>query len=138
METTVEQTATCAQADGDAQPVLLVEDDQQVQHVLRCSLEDDGVPVETAANGRQALAAATRCHPGVVVLDLGASHQEGLRMATELRAICGPDIPLVVITADQHAPRQAQQIDAAAYFYKPFPLVGVVNCVRYLLQSHPH
>jgi DNA-binding response OmpR family regulator len=117
-------------------PVLLVEDDQQAQCVLRCSLEDGGIPVETADDSTQALDVAGRRRPGVIVLDIGASRQESARLATALRAICGPNVPLVVIASDEHAPERAQQINATAYFYKPFPLTGVLNCVRYLRHAH--
>jgi two-component system KDP operon response regulator KdpE len=123
------------QDDPAETPVLLIEDDRQAQQVLRCSLEDGGIPVETAADTSQALDAASRHRPGVIVLDLGISRQESTRIATALRAVCGPNVPIVIISSDEHAPERAQQADAAAYFYKPFPLRGVLNCVRYLLHD---
>ena len=118
-------------------PVLVVEDDRQVRQVLQLALEDEGVVVETAADGQQALTVASAHPPAIIVLDLMLPRKDGVEVAHELRSLCGRDIPIIMITAASQATEKARQMDAVAYFYKPFPLEGVLSCVQYLLQ-HRH
>jgi DNA-binding response OmpR family regulator len=104
-----------------------------VRHVIRSALEEEGLTVETAADGRQALDQATRRRPRLVILDMGLPRLDGAGLAAALRAIYGDGLPLLVITADGHVVDKARRVGARAYLAKPFDLDDLAAAVRQVL-----
>jgi len=114
-------------------PILVVDDDPQLRHVIRLTLEEEGLTVETAADGHQALARATRYRPRLVVLDMGLPRLDGAALAVELRAILGQSLPLLVISADGNIVEKARRVGARAYLAKPFELDALAAAVQQML-----
>ena len=81
-------------------------------------MEDEGLDVDLASNGREALAHATRFPPALVVLDMMLPDVNGEDLARTLRERLGPDLPILVITADGHAADKARRSGAFAYLEK--------------------
>src|SRR6202035_821819 len=77
--------------------VLIIEDDQAIQHVLRMLFEANGfraVVAGTAARGEQ----DARLHrPDIVVVDLGLPDRDGLEVITGIRA--WSPVPILVLSA---------------------------------------
>jgi DNA-binding response OmpR family regulator len=117
-------------------PILVVDDDPQLRHVIQLALEEEGLAVETAADGRQALDQATRRRPRLVILDMGLPLLDGAGFAAELRAIYGDGVPLVVITADGHVVEKAHRVGARAHLAKPFELDDLAAAVQQVLGGH--
>jgi DNA-binding response OmpR family regulator len=111
-------------------PVLVVDDDAELRQSLRWTLEDEGLVVETAADGGEAVAHASRRPPALVVLDYGLPDGSGEAVAARLRARCGEALPILVVTADGNAPAKAARAGAFAYLHKPFDLEQLVALVR--------
>jgi DNA-binding response OmpR family regulator len=114
-------------------PILVVDDDPQMRHVIQSALQEEGLTVETAADGRQALDRARRRRPRLVILDMGLPLLDGVGLAAELRALYGDGVPLVVITADGHVVEKARRVGARAYLAKPFELDGLSAAVQQAL-----
>jgi DNA-binding response OmpR family regulator len=117
-------------------PILVVDDDPQLRHIIRLALEEEGLAVETAADGRQALDQASRRRPRLVILDMGLPLLDGAGFAAELRAIYGDGVPLVVITADGHVVEKADRVGARAHLAKPFELDDLAAAVQQVLGGH--
>ncbi len=115
-------------------PILVVDDDPEVCHMIRWALEEEGLAVDTAADGRQALEQATRRRPRLVILDMGLPLLDGDKLAAELRAIYGDGVPLVLITADGHLVEKARRVGARAYLAKPFELDDLCAAVQDALE----
>ena len=120
---------------GEA-PILVVDDDPQFRYMIRWALEEDGLVVETAADGRQALEQATRRRPCLVILDMGLPLLSGEVLAAELQAIYGEEIPVVVISADGHVVDKARRVGARWYLAKPFELDELLGAVQGVLSEH--
>ena len=69
--------------------VLLVEDNPDARATTAQSLRDMGYRVEVASDGHEALAAAARMLPDVVILDIGLPHLDGYAVATALKQRTG-------------------------------------------------
>jgi DNA-binding response OmpR family regulator len=110
--------------------VLVVDDDPDVRQVLRWALEDAGFEVLIARDGPTALAQAEVQHPGVVVLDHGLPNEDGARVATGLREVCGPELPILILTADGSAADKAQRAGAYGFLHKPFDDDALIAAVR--------
>ncbi len=112
-------------------PILVVEDDANVLQTIRWALEDDGLLVETAGTGRQALVQAAHHRPALVVLDMGLPLIDGDGVAVGLRALQNgnSEIPVLVVTADGHAAAKAQRIGAVGFLSKPFEIEHLLTAV---------
>jgi two-component system, cell cycle response regulator DivK len=80
--------------------ILLVEDNQDNQDLMRFLLERNGYEVVTALNGKQALVSARQEQPDVVLMDLTMPEMNGWEAAAAMKA--DPvlaHIPLIAVTA---------------------------------------
>jgi DNA-binding response OmpR family regulator len=110
--------------------VLVVDDDPHVGASLHWALEDEGLAVETAADGREALERAAARPPALVLLDLTLPVLDGYDAARALRAAHGAALPILVITGDGQAPEKAARVGAYAYVRKPFDVGDLLATVR--------
>ena len=129
------------QGSSDADPsmpeelILVVEDDLHVRQTIQWALEDEGLPVETASDGRQALEWASRQRPGLVILDMGLPIIDGFGVAAGLRAAYGDSVPILTVTADGRAAEKARRVGAVDFLHKPFEIDALINAVRRALDS---
>jgi CheY-like chemotaxis protein len=110
--------------------VLLVEDDPDLREIERLLLGEAGYRVETAAEGREALAVVEREQPALILLDMRMPGMDGTTFAHELHARHGHSIPLVVVTAAEDARGQARRVEAEGYLGKPFDVDTMLAAVE--------
>lgn len=65
--------------------ILVVDDERHIVDLVRLYLERDGFAVVSAGNGDEALAAAARHDPDLVILDLMLPGRDGFDVCRELR-----------------------------------------------------
>ena len=104
--------------------LLIVEDDPGLQSQMRWCFE--GVSVATAANEREAIAAARRHAPNVITLDLGlppdpGGTSVGFKLLTELRGLL-PGAKVIVITGRDEHQHAVRAIAEGAYDYYQKPI----------------
>ena len=109
--------------------ILVVDDEPGIVQFVGAALEDEGYDVTTAADGRQAVAAAERSRPDLVVLDMMLPRLQGDGVAREIRRLHG-EIPIVLITADTAAREKAARMGAFACLPKPFDLDSLLQAVH--------
>lgn len=121
-----------------SEPVLVVDDDPALRQTIRWTLEADGFPVVSAAGAAQAVEAAQRERPALVLLDYGLPDGDGSTVAQALRThFLGNPPPIIVITADGRAAEKAARAGAAAYLHKPFDLDDLLGSIRRVLRGSP-
>jgi DNA-binding NtrC family response regulator len=101
--------------------VLVVDDEANMQAVMRLILEGAGYEVHTAESGEQALAYAQNPNLDVVVTDLRMPGMGGEEFIARLRHE-RPDVPLIVVTAHGTISSAVRAIrdGAADFLSKPF------------------
>ncbi len=115
---------------------LVVDDDDGVRYTLAGILEDEGVEVEQAADGEEAL---DKLRPGgfhLVVTDLRMPRMDGLALLDRIRQEALA-LEVVVLTAhgsERHAV-EAMKKGAFDYFRKPFEPDELVVAVRRAIRS---
>lgn len=77
--------------------ILVADDDPDVRHVLRISLQAEGYEVETVPNGERAMQAHDKRPTDVLITDLFMPERDGLETARHFRAR-SPGIWIVVIS----------------------------------------
>jgi DNA-binding response OmpR family regulator len=114
--------------------ILVAEDDDALRETLAEIFKLEGYVVEEASDGWQALVAAIRTPPSLVLLDMRMPILNGWEFARELEAR-GLDVPIVVMTAAEAASEVAEEIDAEDWVGKPFNLEELLSAVRTALAS---
>jgi two-component system chemotaxis response regulator CheY len=112
--------------------VLIVDDDPNLLEVTRFVIESEGMAVETARNGQEALA-FLRHHrlPGLVLLDLMMPVMSGWEFLSEVaKDPLLKAIPVVVLTAVEHA----QAPGAVGILRKPMDLGTLIRVVEHYLH----
>ncbi len=120
--------------------VLVVDDEPGIQRALTSALEARGHHVMAATTGAEALAAATRRSPDVVILDLGLPDIDGIEVCRRLRQ--WSEVPIIVLTAEGSEHRKVEALDEGAddYVTKPFSTPELLARVRVALRHRraPH
>lgn len=120
---------------GDERPILVVDDDPKIVHLVRTYLEREGHRVTAAHDGRSALASMALDPPALVVLDLMLPEVDGISV---LRAIRRRDAtPVVVLSARGAARDRIEGLEEGAddYVPKPFSPAELVLRIRRLLRT---
>ena len=117
--------------------VLVVDDEHDVQALVRLVLERQGYDVEAASDGREALVKIGAQRPDLVVLDLMMPELDGWGVLEHLR---GTDAPprVVLLSAYAHDPQTRQRgADAGAWacLGKPFKLPELITTCEQALRA---
>ena len=117
--------------------ILVIEDDQSMRWVLEKSLTKEGYSVISSPDGRSGLAAAAEAPPDLVILDILMPDMDGLTVLRKLKE-SRPQIPVIIITAQNIMTHAVEAMRRGAYDYlpKPFDIPVLVDRVsRGLAQS---
>ena len=116
------------------QTVLVVDDEEAIAEAVRARLESEGYRVVVAADGAQALDAAEREQPDLVVLDLMLPGMDGLEVCKRLQR--DRWVPVLMLTArTEEADKVAGfAVGADDYLTKPFSLRELAVRVRAILR----
>lgn len=113
--------------------VLLVEDTEDNRLMMRKLLEMSGFQVVEAINGKEAVEAASRVRPQIILMDLSLPFIDGLAATRQIRRLPGmSEVPIVAVSAHDTADFHSDALNAGcnAYITKPidYPeLEGIVN-----------
>ncbi|HET7636642.1 MAG TPA: response regulator [Candidatus Limnocylindria bacterium] len=113
----------------DGRPILVVDDDEAILHIVADVLRFEGYRVETALDGAQALQVVERSSPRLVLLDMRMPLLDGWGFARVLRER-GIHLPILVMTAARDAAGWAAEIGAEGYLAKPFDIAELLDAVR--------
>ncbi len=125
---TVAKTAT-------KQRVLVVDDEENVSHLVSSALRFDGFETITADNGNSALAAVAEQDPDLLVLDVMMPGLDGFGLLNKLRA-AGSQVPVIFLTARDGASDRVKGLRAGAddYVVKPFSVEELLARVHAVLR----
>lgn len=114
--------------------VLVVDDEPQIQRVLRPSLTASGYEVREAATGREALAAVRDHSPDLIILDLGLPDMDGKEVLRKLRILTRT--PVIVLSARDRESEKIAALDLGAddYVEKPFAMGELLARMRTALR----
>ena len=115
--------------------VLVVDDEENICALLSATLRLTGFEVEIARDAAEALRAAARFEPDLVILDVMLPDMDGFAVAKRLRA-AGRDLPVLFLTARDAVRDRVTGLTVGGddYVTKPFDLEEVVLRVQAILR----
>lgn len=119
--------------------ILLVEDDVDIQKVVRMSLKLRGVKdILVAEDGEECLAVVAGLQPDVILLDVMMPKMDGYETCRRLKA--NPetrDIPVIFLTAkaQQFEIKRGMEEGARGYLLKPFDPMTLHDQIVALLNQ---
>ncbi|MEA2334499.1 MAG: two-component system, OmpR family, response regulator [Solirubrobacteraceae bacterium] len=121
--------------DAEGRRVLVVDDEPNLAEVVTMALRFNGFTVETAATGREALAAVSRFKPHLMVLDVMLPDMEGFEVASRLGAQRA-GVPIIFLTARDATEDKVRGLSGGGddYMTKPFSLEELVARIRTILR----
>lgn len=117
--------------------ILIVDDEPDILEFVGYNLRREGYEVHTASNGREAVAAAGRIDPHLVVLDVMMPEMDGLetcRMIRTHKAL--KSVPVIFLTAKGEEESQigAFEVGADDYIVKPVHVKVLMSRIRAVLK----
>jgi two-component system cell cycle response regulator DivK len=121
--------------DGSQPLVLVVEDFEDNRFMMRRLLEMSGYRVVEAVNGNQAVEAAAREEPDIILMDLSLPQLDGLAATRRIREQQGARrVPIVAVSAHDSADFHAEALAAGCneYVTKPIDFDQLVDLLSRL------
>lgn len=121
----------------DGIKILLVDDEPDILEIVAYNLKNEGYQIFTASNGYQALEAAKKIVPDLILLDIMMPEMDGIETCEKIRAIKNLENTIIAfLTARSEDYSQVAGFDAGAddYITKPIKPKLLVSKVKSLLR----
>ena len=117
--------------------ILVVDDDPNVQRLLRVTLKQEGFEVIVAGDGVEGLRLWEAESPALILLDVTLPRQDGYQVATKIRETesSGTHVPIIMLTAEKEVEQKVRGLRAGAddYLVKPFHQAELLARMKSLL-----
>lgn len=116
--------------------ILVVDDENYIQHVVSLKLSNAGFDVMTASDGEEGLSMAREHHPDLIITDYQMPFLTGLEMCQRLKDDpATATIPVIMLTARGFAldDDDLKSVNIQQCLGKPFSPRDLVNCVGSIL-----
>jgi DNA-binding NarL/FixJ family response regulator len=118
-------------------PILVADDDREYRTQIARLLERVGYATETAQTGREALDAARRLKPALVMLEVNLPEVSGYEVCRQIRDTFGTDVAVFFLSADRTEPNDRVAgllLGADDYIVKPFEADELLARIRSALR----
>lgn len=115
--------------------VLVIDDEAPIRKFLRISLGAQSFDVIEAGNAAEALSAARKREPDIILLDLGLPDTDGKDLIIALRAVTAAPIIVLSVRAEEAEKIAALDAGASDYVTKPFALGELTARIRAQLRD---
>ena len=114
--------------------VLIVEDDRNIQELLRMYLEKEGYAVTVAGDGGQGLSKFRSIKPDLVLLDVMMPVMDGWAVCKAIRA--DSQVPIIMLTAKGETDDKVAGLKSGAddYVTKPFEMKELLARIEAVLR----
>jgi pilus assembly protein CpaE len=117
--------------------ILVVDDDPNVQRLLRVTLKQEGFEVIVAGDGAEGLRLWEVESPALILLDVTLAKLDGYEVATKVREAegTGTHVPIIMLTAEREVEQKVRGLRAGAddYLVKPFHQAELLARMKSLL-----
>ena len=114
--------------------ILVVDDEKLIVKGIRFSLEQEGMEVDCAYDGQEALECAKKCEYDLVLLDVMLPKMDGFEVCQQIREFS--DMPIVMLTAKSEDMDKILGLEYGAddYITKPFNILEVKARIKAIMR----
>ena len=114
--------------------VLVVDDEKLIVKGIRFSLEQEGMEVDTAYDGEEALEKAKEREYDIILLDIMLPKMDGLQVCQQIREFS--NVPIIMLTAkgDDMDKIMGLEYGADDYITKPFNILEVKARIKAIMR----
>ena len=124
--------------------ILLAEDNEANREIVRVILKDEGITIEEACNGQEAVDMVKSSAPGyydLVLMDIQMPVMDGYEATKEIRRLPNPllaNLPIVAMTANafEEEKRQALSCGMNGHITKPINVAVLFDTIMQILKSN--
>lgn len=119
---------------GMGKKVLVVDDEKLIVKGIRFSLEQDGMEVDCAYDGEEAVQKANENHYDMILLDLMLPKLSGLEVCQQIREFS--NVPIIMLTAKGEDMDKILGLEYGAddYITKPFNILEVKARIKAIMR----
>jgi DNA-binding response OmpR family regulator len=121
---------------NSAKTILIIDDENDLQQLVKIALKSKGYHVETANNGIEALAKLKTIKPDLIILDMNMPKMGGLEF---YQTICygssQPKYPVLVLTARANMEKMFKEFNIDGFMAKPFEIDELLREVGIIIQK---
>jgi two-component system OmpR family response regulator len=117
--------------------VLVADDDQSIRQLLGTIIQREGFPVDTVADGAEAIEKLRTHQYSVILLDLMMPRLDGFEVIEYLKIHHGPIKPVVLVIS-AYADQRFKHVDAdivAGVIRKPFEVAELGGMIRLCVKG---
>ena len=117
-----------------AKKVLVVDDEKLIVKGIRFSLEQEGMQVEVAYDGEEALEKAKEQEFDIILLDIMLPKLDGLQVCQQIREFS--NVPIIMLTAKGEDMDKIMGLEYGAddYITKPFNILEVKARIKAIMR----
>lgn len=121
----------------DKKTILVVDDEEDMRWLLANIIGAEGLNVELAANGQEALDYLQKAVPDLVLLDIKMPKINGLETLARIKQTL-PPVPVIMLTAygDIRSTVKAMKLGAYDYLTKPFDNEEILFTIKRAVEFH--
>ncbi len=111
--------------------ILVVDDEENIRHLVQSALRFEGMDTASAANGRDAIDLVREYRPDLIVLDVMMPNLDGFEVLRRLRH-SGTATPVIFLTARGEFDDRVRGLTEGAtdYISKPFSVAELILRIR--------
>ena len=119
-----------------ARKILVVDDEKLIVKGIRFGLEQDGMKVDAAYDGEEALEMAKSGGYDIILLDLMLPKMDGFEVCQQIREFS--DVPIIMLTAKGEDIDKIMGLEYGAddYMTKPFNMLEVKARIKAILRKN--
>lgn len=111
--------------------VLVIDDDQDFQMILKVSLSQSGFQVRSLFDGEIAPTFQEEPFPDLILLDVDLPRANGVEVGKQLKSNASTrDIPVIMVSANPYVDELCREAGAIDYVQKPFTLKTLIQKVE--------
>ncbi|HHP7231223.1 MAG TPA: PleD family two-component system response regulator [Xenococcaceae cyanobacterium] len=120
-----------------SQPILIVEDSEDLSLLMKLTLESVGYKVVTANNAEEAISSVAKEQPQLILMDIMMPQTNGLTVSRSIKEnVTNQSLPILLVSAiDRLKDQQLAESKADGILYKPFDLEDLLSRVATLAKG---
>lgn len=111
--------------------ILVIDDDEDFQTILKVTLNQSGFKVRSLLNGALDRTLDEQPFPDIILLDIDLPYANGVEVGKQLKSNASTrDIPVIMVSANPYLDELCKEAGAIDYVQKPFALKTLIQKVE--------